>query len=175
MGKQIEIQAERLAQIPKEAKIVRRKKTAEVVRLRIGTATYVLKWTRCNRSTCKSCPHGPYWYRTWSESGTDRWIYVGKDLRAERLMAALRTFEEVFGDPTMPMMEIPPSPLPEHRPDWIPDETWDELQVAVAGYGLSKKGRERLRLLLDINVRRRVTRRIGVRQTEETEQGEIGA
>lgn len=34
---------------------------------------------RCGKSTCKSCPHGPYWYEYWSEGGKRRSKYVGKN------------------------------------------------------------------------------------------------
>ncbi|MCT7955716.1 hypothetical protein [Laspinema palackyanum] len=34
---------------------------------------------RCGKATCKSCPHGPYWYEYWSEGGKRRSKYVGKN------------------------------------------------------------------------------------------------
>jgi hypothetical protein len=34
---------------------------------------------RCGKATCKSCPHGPYWYEYWSEGGKRRSKYLGKN------------------------------------------------------------------------------------------------
>lgn len=34
---------------------------------------------RCGKPTCKTCPHGPYWYEYWSEGGKRRSKYVGKN------------------------------------------------------------------------------------------------
>jgi DnaJ domain len=42
------------------------------------TYTYQLKYIRCGKKTCRTCPHGPYWYRFWKERGRLRCEYVGK-------------------------------------------------------------------------------------------------
>jgi hypothetical protein len=33
---------------------------------------------RCGKEGCTKCPHGPYWYAYWSESGRRRSRYVGR-------------------------------------------------------------------------------------------------
>lgn len=33
---------------------------------------------KCGRSSCTTCPHGPYWYAYWREDGKRRSKYVGK-------------------------------------------------------------------------------------------------
>lgn len=42
--------------------------------------SYQCKWIRCGKSACKSCPHGPYWYRFWRDGSSTRCEYVGKEL-----------------------------------------------------------------------------------------------
>lgn len=36
------------------------------------------QWVRCGKQSCRTCPHGPYWYAYWSEAGRRRSRYVGK-------------------------------------------------------------------------------------------------
>ena len=44
--------------------------------------TYENWRTRCGKSTCSKCPHGPYWYRVFTR-GDKRWHqYIGKELVA---------------------------------------------------------------------------------------------
>jgi hypothetical protein len=33
---------------------------------------------KCGKTACTQCPHGPYWYAYWWESGKRRSRYVGK-------------------------------------------------------------------------------------------------
>ncbi|MBT8211721.1 MAG: hypothetical protein KJN71_01115 [Acidimicrobiia bacterium] len=33
---------------------------------------------KCGKASCRSCPHGPYWYAYWTENGRRRSKYVGK-------------------------------------------------------------------------------------------------
>lgn len=33
---------------------------------------------KCGKATCTRCPHGPYWYAYWWESGKRRSKYLGK-------------------------------------------------------------------------------------------------
>lgn len=33
---------------------------------------------KCGKDACTRCPHGPYWYAYWWESGKRRSRYVGK-------------------------------------------------------------------------------------------------
>ena len=39
------------------------------------------EWRACGKG-CERCPHGPYWYLTWHEKGTNkaRKRYIGKEL-----------------------------------------------------------------------------------------------
>ena len=41
---------------------------------------------RCGKSGCNSCPHGPYWYAYWTESGRRRSRYVGRLLDDDSLL-----------------------------------------------------------------------------------------
>jgi len=43
------------------------------------TKTYQCKYIKCGKSSCRSCPHGPYWYVYWKEGGKTKCKYVGKD------------------------------------------------------------------------------------------------
>lgn len=45
-----------------------------------GAVAYRLKPIRCGKPGCTRCPHGPYWYAYWRESGRVRSRYIGKDL-----------------------------------------------------------------------------------------------
>ncbi len=36
------------------------------------------QWVRCGKTTCGTCPHGPYWYAYWREEGRRRSRYLGK-------------------------------------------------------------------------------------------------
>lgn len=36
------------------------------------------QWVKCGKSTCTTCPHGPYWYAYWREDGRRRSRYLGK-------------------------------------------------------------------------------------------------
>lgn len=49
--------------------------------------TYRQQRVRCGRD-CGACPHGPYWYAYWKESGRARSQYIGRELPADvrRLM-----------------------------------------------------------------------------------------
>ena len=40
--------------------------------------SFQAKYIRCGKATCRSCPHGPYWYRYWREGKKTRCEYVGK-------------------------------------------------------------------------------------------------
>jgi hypothetical protein len=42
--------------------------------------SYQCKWIRCGKAACKSCPHGPYWYRFWRDGSSTRCEYIGKEL-----------------------------------------------------------------------------------------------
>jgi hypothetical protein len=47
---------------------------------RPGKVTYRQERVRCGREGCARCPHGPYWYAYWRESGKVRSRYIGKQL-----------------------------------------------------------------------------------------------
>lgn len=36
------------------------------------------QFVRCGKATCRTCPHGPYWYAYWWEDGKRRSRYLGK-------------------------------------------------------------------------------------------------
>ena len=42
--------------------------------------SYRSKEIICGRESCNSCPHGPYWYAEWTESGKRKTKYLGKIL-----------------------------------------------------------------------------------------------
>ena len=42
--------------------------------------SYRSKEIKCGRESCNSCPHGPYWYAEWTESGKRKTKYLGKIL-----------------------------------------------------------------------------------------------
>lgn len=53
----------------------------EVVRREhIGAVVYQLEKVRCGKPSCRSCPHGPYWYGYQRKGGRVVSFYVGKDL-----------------------------------------------------------------------------------------------
>jgi hypothetical protein len=45
-----------------------------------GKVTFRQESVRCGRAACTRCPHGPYWYAYWRESGKLRSRYIGKQL-----------------------------------------------------------------------------------------------
>jgi hypothetical protein len=49
-----------------------------------GKITYRQERVKCGREGCTRCPHGPYWYAYWRESGRMRSRYIGKDLTGVR-------------------------------------------------------------------------------------------
>ena len=49
------------------------------------TLTYRQEEVRCGKRTCRSCPHGPYWYAYWKEDGRTRKRYIGRQLPGEPL------------------------------------------------------------------------------------------
>jgi hypothetical protein len=44
--------------------------------------TYRLENVRCGKPSCKSCPHGPYWYAYYREGSKLRSRYIGRQLPA---------------------------------------------------------------------------------------------
>ena len=38
---------------------------------------------KCGKQSCTTCPHGPYWYAYWWETGRRRSRYVGRLLHEE--------------------------------------------------------------------------------------------
>ena len=59
-----------------------------VARVVKAGGTMQLELVRCGKPACKSCPHGPYWYRYWKEKGRTRSKYVGKSSREEKIRFA---------------------------------------------------------------------------------------
>ncbi|MBD1917427.1 MULTISPECIES: hypothetical protein [Cyanophyceae] len=50
---------------------------------RAGAKLYQLEMVRCGKGSCKSCPHGPYWYGYRRAGGKLKSWYIGKDLSKE--------------------------------------------------------------------------------------------
>jgi hypothetical protein len=48
------------------------------------TECFRFEWVKCGKPTCKSCPHGPYWYAYWREGKRVRKRYVGKSREFDR-------------------------------------------------------------------------------------------
>lgn len=42
--------------------------------------TYRLESVRCGKPSCRSCPHGPYWYAYYREGTKLRSRYIGREL-----------------------------------------------------------------------------------------------
>jgi hypothetical protein len=49
----------------------------------VGLESFESWRTRCNKPTCRKCPHGPYWYKVSYSSGRRRLLYVGVRLPKE--------------------------------------------------------------------------------------------
>lgn len=43
-----------------------------------GSGTIIEKMVRCGKSSCSTCPHGPYAYGVWSDGSRTIWNYVGR-------------------------------------------------------------------------------------------------
>ena len=39
---------------------------------------YRSQFVRCGKANCTNCPHGPYWYAHWRESGKRKSRYLGR-------------------------------------------------------------------------------------------------
>lgn len=63
---------------------------------------YYQREVACGRTRCRTCPHGPYWYASWSEAGRKQTMYLGRDLPAD----VRRRLEELDRTPQ------PPRPVP---------------------------------------------------------------
>lgn len=59
------------------------------------TLSYRQEHVRCGKESCRSCPHGPYWYAYWKEDGRTRKRYVGRHLPGEPLEAVVPDLVEV--------------------------------------------------------------------------------
>lgn len=61
--------------------------------------TFRQEYVRCGKSTCKTCPHGPYWYEYWREGARVRKRYVGRTRpggqAAEPRVAVLKEWEAI--------------------------------------------------------------------------------
>lgn len=51
----------------------------------LARVTYRQEQVSCGKTSCRSCPHGPYWYAYWKEGGRTRSCYVGRHLPGEPL------------------------------------------------------------------------------------------
>jgi len=90
-------------QPPEEEKRNGREVVARVI---TSSGTMQLELVRCGKMQCKSCPHGPYWYRYWKEGGRTKSKYVGKSTNAEKIrfadqIATARPASESGHNPTL--------------------------------------------------------------------------
>lgn len=51
--------------------------------------TYRLESVKCGKPSCRSCPHGPYWYAYFRDGDKLRSRYIGREL-PEEVKAKLR-------------------------------------------------------------------------------------
>lgn len=116
---------------PRDAEKVA-KRVGEVERLRVEGRRYALRWTRCGKPTCRSCPHGPYWYQVIRSSGKEAYKYVGKDLIGHLNLVRTRAWLKALGERELPGMPVPKIDLPRERPSWLPEDDWKRLQRAFA-------------------------------------------
>jgi hypothetical protein len=66
-----------------------RKGREVVARIVKPGGTLQLELVHCGKAPrCKSCPHGPYWYRYWKDGGKTKSEYVGKPSVTERMRFA---------------------------------------------------------------------------------------
>lgn len=62
--------------------------TARAAGPELAGVSYRLETVRCGKESCRSCPHGPYWYAYFREGGRMRSRYIGREL-PEDVQAAL--------------------------------------------------------------------------------------
>ena len=63
-----------------------------------ATLTYRQESVRCGKSSCTTCPHGPYWYAYWKEEGRTRKSYIGRHLPGQELEPVVPHRPEVSRD-----------------------------------------------------------------------------
>lgn len=59
-----------------------------VERRRAGAVTLQLEHVRCGKDSCRSCPHGPYWYAYFRQGRRIRSVYIGKDINRAHMILA---------------------------------------------------------------------------------------
>ena len=62
-------------------------------------ATFRCEYVRCGKASCRSCPHGPYWYEYWREGGRLRKRYHGKqrpNMDRESSPAQAAAWDKIF-------------------------------------------------------------------------------
>lgn len=57
------------------------KGSEDVARYQGQGFTLILRKVACGKANCNRCPHGPYWYYSFSHKGKARTVYVGKTWR----------------------------------------------------------------------------------------------
>lgn len=106
----------------------------EVCRLVLDGAVYVRKMKRCGKIHCKSCPHGPYWYRLVAQ-GRGRRIerYVGRDLSAALLEE--RLLRLIADDDQLDLLRdvVGSAEVERERPRWCPGPLWVDLLERLRG------------------------------------------
>jgi len=60
------------------------KKSTIVKAVTIDAVRYELKYTKCNKKSCKNDNHGPYWYARYQKRPGAKWtwIYIGPNFKS---------------------------------------------------------------------------------------------
>lgn len=113
-----------------------KRRAGEIERVSIEGARYALRWQMCGKANCRSCPHGPYWYRVFRQGNREAYRYVGKDLVGYVNKGRVRAWLEASKAPELPGVPGIRLCLPADRPDWLPPEDWARLQAAYEEWGV---------------------------------------
>jgi hypothetical protein len=119
------------------------RKAGEVERIRFDGNRYVLRWQKCGKRLCKSCPHGPYWYQVLKVNGREIIKYVGKDLVGKIMEQRTRRWLSEQARQRLPGIPCDDLLLPVERPGWLPEEDWRRL------VGVHAEGRIDLKTAVD--------------------------
>jgi hypothetical protein len=75
--------AEDEAELDRELAPASGREVVDGSRRRQGGMVLQLEKVKCGKPTCRSCPHGPYWYGYYWQDGKQRSRYIGKKLPPE--------------------------------------------------------------------------------------------
>lgn len=127
----------------------------EVSRIVLDGCIYVRKMKRCGKPHCRSCPHGPYWYRLVSQrQGRRIERYVGRDLSAALLEE--RLLRLIADDDQMDLLRdaIGSDEVERERPRWCPNVLWFELLDRLRSAVRERDRRERVDRVVEHVARR---------------------